>query len=156
MSDLLEAAKGLKRIVEEIDGTMNHGTWRDAHGVRLKDTAEWVALYLAVATANTTQPDLSLVAEKDAEIARLREVLRKPYSDPEVDLWFTDRKLARSYEIAALWHDKQAALFKGMSQDVRSGEDGRAKACQAMIHHAGSAAGLRIRASDIRRAELSL
>jgi len=48
---LLEAAKGLKRIVEEIDGTMNHGTWRDDKGVRLKDTPEWVALYLAISEA---------------------------------------------------------------------------------------------------------
>ena len=48
---LLEAALGMKRIVEEIDGAMNHGTWRDEHGMRLKDTPEWVALYNAVSKA---------------------------------------------------------------------------------------------------------
>lgn len=44
-----EAALGMKRIVEEIDGSMRHGTWRDEHGVRLKDTPEWIALYNALA-----------------------------------------------------------------------------------------------------------
>lgn len=46
-----EAAKSLKRIVEEIDGAMNHGTWRDERGMRLKDTPEWVALYNAIAAS---------------------------------------------------------------------------------------------------------
>jgi hypothetical protein len=46
---LIEAVSGLKRIVEEIDGAMNHGTWRDDHGTRLKDTPEWVAAYNALA-----------------------------------------------------------------------------------------------------------
>jgi hypothetical protein len=46
---LIEAVSGLKRIVEEIDGAMNHGTWRDDHGTRLKDTPEWVAAYNAFA-----------------------------------------------------------------------------------------------------------
>lgn len=49
---LIEAANGLKRIVEEIDGTMNHGTWRDDKGRRLKDTPEWVRLYNAVHDAS--------------------------------------------------------------------------------------------------------
>lgn len=49
--DLLVASKGLKRIVEEIDGTMNHGTWRDDHGRRLKDTPEWVAFYVSISGA---------------------------------------------------------------------------------------------------------
>lgn len=48
VSGLLETAKGLKRLVEEIDGTMNHGTWRDDRGMRLKDTPEWVAFYNAI------------------------------------------------------------------------------------------------------------
>jgi hypothetical protein len=56
-TDLIEAAKGLKRIVEEIDGTMNHGTWRDEHGVRLKDTPEWVAFYVALAKAGISEND---------------------------------------------------------------------------------------------------
>jgi hypothetical protein len=47
---LVEAARGMKRIVEEIDGAMNHGAWRDEKsGMRLKDTPEWVALYNALA-----------------------------------------------------------------------------------------------------------
>ncbi|MBJ2150651.1 hypothetical protein [Paracoccus sp. IB05] len=60
-------AAGLKRIVEEIDGAMNHGTWRDDHGVRLKDTPEWVALYNAMKSpaALTAQP----VAHGDDAIA---------------------------------------------------------------------------------------
>lgn len=47
-SEVLDAALGMKRIVEEIDGAMNHGTWRDESGARLKDTPEWVALYNAL------------------------------------------------------------------------------------------------------------
>lgn len=33
---LLTAGLGLKRIIEEIDGAMNHGTWRDERGMRLQ------------------------------------------------------------------------------------------------------------------------
>ena len=46
---LVETMAGLKRIVEEIDGAMNHGTWRDEKGMRLKDTPEWVSAYVALA-----------------------------------------------------------------------------------------------------------
>ena len=46
---LVETMAGLKRIVEEIDGAMNHGTWRDEKGMRLKDTPEWVSAYAALA-----------------------------------------------------------------------------------------------------------
>ena len=34
-------------IVEGIDGAMNHGTWRDDKGTRLKDTPQWVAFYIS-------------------------------------------------------------------------------------------------------------
>lgn len=44
---LRKAAKGMVRIVEEFDGAVKHGTWCDSNGMRLKDTPEWVALYLA-------------------------------------------------------------------------------------------------------------
>ena len=40
-------ADDLIGIVEGIDGAMNHGTWRDDHGARLKDTPQWVAFYIA-------------------------------------------------------------------------------------------------------------
>lgn len=63
---IAEAARSLRQIVEEIDGAMNHGTWRDDHGARLKDTPEWVALYNALTqsdsagdadrTSSTSQP----------------------------------------------------------------------------------------------------
>ena len=46
---LVEAASGMKAIVEEIRGAMEHGSWRDDKGMRLKDTPEWVALYAALA-----------------------------------------------------------------------------------------------------------
>lgn len=54
--DLLSAAKGVKSIVEELTGTMTHGTWRDDRGMRLKDTPEWIALYNAVADAERYNP----------------------------------------------------------------------------------------------------
>jgi hypothetical protein len=48
-----EAAFGLKRIVEEIDGAMRHGTWRDERtGMRLKDTTEWVEYFNALTAAS--------------------------------------------------------------------------------------------------------
>ncbi len=52
---LVETMAGLKRIVEEIDGAMNHGTWRDEKGMRLKDTPEWVSAYVALAAIKETK-----------------------------------------------------------------------------------------------------
>jgi hypothetical protein len=46
---LVDAAKGVKAIIEGIQGAMEHGTWRDDRGNRLKDTAQWVAFYIALA-----------------------------------------------------------------------------------------------------------
>jgi len=53
---LVEAAPALLRIVEGITGAMEHGTWRDEHGMRLKDTPEWVAFYVAARRALATLP----------------------------------------------------------------------------------------------------
>lgn len=47
---LRAALENLTGIVEGIDGAMNHGTWRDDNGMRLKDTPQWVAAYIALAT----------------------------------------------------------------------------------------------------------
>lgn len=47
LAEVEGALTGMVKIVEGIDGAMNHGTWRDDKGMRLKDTPEWVALYLA-------------------------------------------------------------------------------------------------------------
>ncbi len=44
--ELLEAATALVGIVEGV-GVLNHGKWSDEHGLRLKDTPEWVAFYIA-------------------------------------------------------------------------------------------------------------
>lgn len=49
----VNAARDLRRIVEGIDGTMNHGTWRDDNGNRLKDTPEWVSFYNASSVATS-------------------------------------------------------------------------------------------------------
>ena len=53
VAELVEAAKGLKAIVEEIRGAMEHGTWRDEKGQRLKDTPEWVTIHNAIAKLET-------------------------------------------------------------------------------------------------------
>lgn len=45
---LVDALRGLRRIVEGIDGAMAHGTWRDDIGIRFKDTPEWVEAYNAL------------------------------------------------------------------------------------------------------------
>lgn len=61
---------------------------------------------------------------------------------------------ARAYDFVADWHDRQAALFRAMSNDEpRTEAAGRKRAGEAAIHHAASAAALRIRASDTRRAD---
>jgi hypothetical protein len=46
---LVDGMQWLRRIVEEIDGALVHGTWRDEHGRRFKDTSAWVAAYVALA-----------------------------------------------------------------------------------------------------------
>ena len=64
---LRAALEALVTIVEGIDGAMNHGTWRDDKGMRLKDTPQWVALYVALATP---APD----AAQEAARVLLREL----------------------------------------------------------------------------------
>lgn len=46
---LRAAGDGLLSIVEGIKGAMEHGTWRaERSNIRMKDTEEWVAFYLAL------------------------------------------------------------------------------------------------------------
>ena len=47
---LLTAGNALRAIVEGIQN-LNHGTWRDEKGMRLKDTPEWVAFYNSLPSA---------------------------------------------------------------------------------------------------------
>lgn len=49
--------KNLVEIVEGIKGSMEHGTWRDDRGRRLKDTPEWVSFYLAVKNLDKQSTD---------------------------------------------------------------------------------------------------
>lgn len=65
----------------------------------------------------------------------------------------TPRELATAYELAAQWHDKQAAACRDIANDEpRIDAIVRAKAAQAAIHHGASAAGLRLAATQIRLA----
>ncbi len=60
---------------------------------------------------------------------------------------------ADAFDIVAAWHEKNAAQFKQIANDdPRTGQLDRLKAAEAAKHHAGSAASLRIKANDIRRA----
>jgi len=43
---MTEAAR-LIEIVEGLKGAIEHGTWRDEKGMRLKDTKEWMEFYVA-------------------------------------------------------------------------------------------------------------
>lgn len=62
---------------------------------------------------------------------------------------------AAAYDFVAEWHDRQARLFRDMSNDEpRLDAGARKRAGEAAIHHAGSAAALRNRAADTRRAAL--
>ncbi|MDR5008277.1 hypothetical protein RGK87_04545 [Agrobacterium fabacearum] len=59
---------------------------------------------------------------------------------------------ARGYELAAQWHDKQAASCREIANDSpRIDAPTRAKAAVAAIHHGASAASLRNAASDLLR-----
>lgn len=66
----------------------------------------------------------------------------------------TATNLATAYELAAQWHDKQAAACRDIAKDdPRIDAAARDRAAQAAIHHGASAAGLRLAASNIRRAQ---
>lgn len=98
---VLNAAQALRRIVEGIDGTMNHGTWRDDHGRRLKDTPEWVALYNAVYDAqNVVVPKTQASGKNDTLLQTIADKIsgHKPspaatdeyaggYADGRYDAW---------------------------------------------------------------------
>jgi len=62
--------------------------------------------------------------------------------------------LATAYELAAQWHDKNARGCRDIADDIRVGVDIQVKAMVASKHHAASAAGLRLAATEIRRKQL--
>ncbi|MBX4941150.1 hypothetical protein [Rhizobium binae] len=63
------------------------------------------------------------------------------------------RKRAEAYYLAANWHDKNAADCEAISRDEpRIGKEMREKARAAAVHHKASAAGLRLAATNILRA----
>jgi hypothetical protein len=63
---------------------------------------------------------------------------------------------ARAYEIAAAWHDTQARTFCEMAHDEpRIDGATRTRAASAARHHAGSAAALRLAASNLFRLALN-
>lgn len=62
------------------------------------------------------------------------------------------RKRAEAYNLAAGWHDKQAAACREMAEDSpRLANDIRAKAAANAVHHGASAAGLRLAATQLLR-----
>ena len=64
----------------------------------------------------------------------------------------TATNLATAYDLAAQWHDKQAAACRDIANDdPRIDATIRNRAAQAAIHHGASAAGLRLAATQIRR-----
>lgn len=66
------------------------------------------------------------------------------------------RTLAVAYNLAAQWHDKNAAGCDAISRDdPRIGPENRKRAADAAIHHRGSAASLRLAASDLLRKSLT-
>lgn len=65
----------------------------------------------------------------------------------------TPRQLADAYYLAANWHDKNAADCEAISRDEpRIGAEVRERAGTAAIHHKASAAGLRLAATHLLRA----
>lgn len=68
----------------------------------------------------------------------------------------TPTNLAAAYYLAAQWHDKQAAACRDIANDEpRIDAAIRTKAAQAATHHGASAAGLRLAATQIRRAAIA-
>lgn len=66
----------------------------------------------------------------------------------------TPRQLADAYYLAAQWHDKQAAGCEAMAKDEpRLSADIRKRAAANAVHHGASAAGLRLSATSLLRAE---
>ena len=57
-------------IVEGIGG-IQHGTWRDEKGMRLKDTPAWAAFYVAVRTAAPSADKLRIASAALAPFAAL-------------------------------------------------------------------------------------
>lgn len=67
----------------------------------------------------------------------------------------TPRELATAYELAAQWHDKQAAACRDIANDdPRIAATVRDCAAAAAIHHGASAAGLRLAASQLARSAM--
>lgn len=63
--------------------------------------------------------------------------------------------LAAAYELAAQWHDKNARGCRDIADDyLRVGPDVARSAREAAKHHAASAAGLRLAATEQRRKSL--
>ena len=63
---------------------------------------------------------------------------------------------ARAFDLVAGWHGEQGRLYREMSEDYpRIDEATCVRAGDASRYHFGSAAALRLKAADIRRALLS-
>jgi hypothetical protein len=61
--------------------------------------------------------------------------------------------LAAAYDLAAEWHEKQAVSCDAVAWDEpRIDATTRARAAAAATHHRASAAGLRLAATNLRRA----
>lgn len=61
-----------------------------------------------------------------------------------------------AFDLVAAWHDQQARRFCEMAKDEpRIDGPTRTRAAEAARHHSGSAAALRLKASDMRRSALS-
>jgi hypothetical protein len=66
------------------------------------------------------------------------------------------RKTAEAYYLAAQWHDKQAIGCDVIAKDEpRIGADIRQRAAANSVHHRGSAAGLRLAATQLLRATVA-
>jgi hypothetical protein len=96
--ELHEAALGMKRIVEEIDGAMKHGTWRDEKGMRLKDTPEWVRLYNAISSSSQALRS----STKEVQGEAVSELAMKIAVHMEVHSALSSTTRAKAVEIQSL------------------------------------------------------
>lgn len=132
-SPVLDAAKALRKIVEGIDGTMNHGAWRDDHGRRLRDAPEWVALYNAVHDAEKViTPKTEENGKSEALLQSLADEIKghKPFpaATDEYAAGYTDGR-------NDAWLVVQGAAEDAPGQDLSAGVEGYKHILHALDGH---------------------
>jgi len=106
--------------------------------------------------ADEIEPAVAVYAPElaDAIIARLEASGRSIVHKDEIHAPSVERDDA--FEQVAKWHDKHSRSAREIADDIRVGPEIQAKALVAANHHAASAAAIRNKMADERRAAREL